>query len=149
MFGTFSGYIAAKLTARTGAAMFNEPEAAAYIRKNWSTEGIEVVGHDGDSSITVTLGVEVEDLSALLEDMRDRGFVADYRFCNSTKLGTVIFSRAADMATQLPGGGGGGPAPGSTSQIFFVCTTVILAAMSSVLAFNGPLWPALNDTSII
>ena len=125
--------------------MYDEPEAAAHIRKFWTREGIEVVNSD-DRSITVTLGVDVEDLSVLIEELRDEyGLVADYRFCSETKLGTLVFTHAGDAAGTMPGGGNG--SFDGAGHSFFVFTTATLAVLSGLLAITGPIAPAfLNGT---
>jgi len=127
--------------------MYDEPEAAAHIRKFWSGEGIEVVGSD-DRSITVTLGVDVEDLSVFIEELRSEfGLVADYRFCSDTKLGTLVFTYAGDLISTLPGHSPG-PFDGA-GHTFFIYTTGALALLSGLLALTGPIAPAFMNGTLL
>lgn len=123
--------------------MFEEPPAVSYIRKYWSTQGIEVTAHD-DRTITATLGVEVEDLSAFIEDLNvEFGLEADYRYNAESKLGTLVLTHAYNHFDELPGGPKASQS--HTLSMFFACTTAALSVLSGILVcsesnrlfFNG------------
>ena len=116
--------------------MFEELPAVTYIRRYWSTQGIEVVGAD-DRTITVTLGTDVEDLSAFIDDLSSEfGLEADYRYNAESKLGTLVLTRAQNHFDQLPGGPG--TSPPCSYSVFFACTTVALSVLSALLLHANP-----------
>ena len=122
--------------------MFEELPAVSYIRKYWSTQGIEVVGSD-DRTITVTLGTDVEDLSAFIEDLNvEFGLEADYRFNAESKLGTLVLTHANNHYSQLPGSADSTQPP--FFSYFFVRTTAALSVFQPysctalpLACFNG------------
>ena len=116
--------------------MFEESEPVLYIRRYWSTQGIEVVGSD-DRTITVTLGTEVEDLSEFIDDLHSEfGLEADYRFNAESKLGTLILTKSLnhryDQAPDSPDM----HSPCSPTM-FFACTTAALSVLSTALLYNS------------
>lgn len=119
--------------------------ATEFIRVEFSRAGWEIVGVNKDS-IIVTLPPEFEDLTNVLDDLKEQFCLcADYRFCSETKLGMLILGYDEDMM-QLPG------TPTSIGSeyagAFFALTASALGALSIAMLAVWPksLPPFSNST---
>ena len=77
----------------------DEPECAAYMRKQYSHDGIDIIGYDG-SSVTCLMPCDFEDLTDFLHDIQQRfGYEADFTFAKKTGQATLIFAKQKDQGT--------------------------------------------------
>ena len=71
----------------------DEPECAAYMRKHYTQEGIDIIGYDA-SSVTCLMPCDFDDLSDFLEDIQHRfGYEADFKFAKKTGQATLLFAK--------------------------------------------------------
>lgn len=102
----------------------DEPECAAYMRKQYSHDGIDIIGYDV-SSVTCLMPCDFEDLTDFLQDIQQRfGYEADFTFAKKTGQATLIFAKQKD--------------PRHDQKSFIVDITllaIVLAAVVALVAF--------------
>ena len=99
----------------------DEPECAAYMRKQYSHDGIDIIGYDG-SSVTCLMPCDFEDLTDFLHDIQQRfGYEADFTFAKKTGQATLIFAKQKD--------------PRHDQKSLFVDITLLAIILAAFVAF--------------
>ena len=105
----------------------DEPECAAYMRRQYSHDGIDIIGYDA-SSVTCLMPCDFDDLTDFLQDIQQRfGYEADFTFTKKTGQATLVFAKQKD--------------PRHEHASWIVEIGVIARVVSALIAMAALLWP--------
>jgi hypothetical protein len=104
-----------------------EPECAAYMRHQYSHDGIDIIGYDA-ASVTCLMPCDFDDLTDFLKDIQQRfGYEADFTFTKKTGQATLVFAKQKD--------------PRDEQHSWVVDAGLVVIVVAVLVALAALLWP--------